>query len=65
MSMTRQHFVAVADAINDVGDANRGNADVLLQVAQGLAAQFATFNPNFDRARFIAACFAYQSADQS
>lgn len=58
--MTRKHFEAIAAAINAVGASNPGNADVLLQVAQGIAETCAASNPNFDRSRFIAACFAYQ-----
>lgn len=58
--MNRKHFEAIAAAINATGDANRGNAGLLLEVAQRLADVFAQENPRFDRARFVASCFAYQ-----
>jgi hypothetical protein len=58
--MTRKHYEAIAAVINATADANRGNAGVLLEVAQGIAEFCADENPAFNRARFISACFAYQ-----
>jgi hypothetical protein len=60
--MTRKDFEAIAATINAAADANRGNAGVLLEVAQGIAEHCATVSPRFDRARFISACFKYQQS---
>lgn len=51
--MTRKHFEAIAATI--AANPARKTAEVA-KVAYDLADQFAYFNPNFDRARFIDAC---------
>lgn len=51
--MTRKHFEAIAATIA----ANPGrHVPEVKKVAYDLADQFAYFNPNFDRSRFLAAC---------
>lgn len=59
---TKKDFEAIASAINDAG--RQTSIDVrahgLLIAAQGMADYFATANPNFNRARFMSACFRYQ-----
>ena len=61
MSMTKKHYMMIAKAIsarakwaNDTGNLYREGAIEL--VAKDLADQFALDNPNFDRAKFLAAC---------
>lgn len=50
--MTRKHFSAMAKAIADTPM----DEPVRKALARELAAICATTNPNFDRARFLAAC---------
>ena len=57
--MTSKHFVAIAAAIKDARRYNPNNAcarQALDIAARNLAAECAASNPNFDRARFLAAC---------
>jgi hypothetical protein len=57
--VTRKHFEVIAAVINNyTGIPNQHVSPdaVLEQVARDLAREFKTFNPNFDRARFLAAC---------
>jgi hypothetical protein len=50
-AMTKQHFIAVADALSKIPDqAQRGAA------AEALAGVFARANPRFDKQRFMDAC---------
>lgn len=61
MATTRKDYEAIAAVINNVGRAHRTENNVAtLEIAQGLADYFATDNPDFNRARFISACFKYQ-----
>jgi hypothetical protein len=50
--MTRKHFSAMAKAIAKAPITNEARK----ALARELAAICATTNPNFDRARFLAAC---------
>lgn len=50
--MTRKHFSAIAKAIASASI----DAPARKAIARELAAICATTNPNFDRARFLAAC---------
>lgn len=52
MSMTKKHFVMIAQAINSTRYDNN-NLDGL---AYHLAAEFERENPRFDRKRFLEAC---------
>lgn len=64
--MTRKHFDAVADVLFEINRRNHESDDweeeaaqadrVLRQVAEGLANKFKDFNPNFNKAKFYAAC---------
>lgn len=56
--MTRKHFEAIARVVRVNGEfhTNEHAKDLHKDIAQGLASVFANFNPNFDRARFLAAC---------
>lgn len=55
-------YQAIAAVINGVGAQSRGNADILLRVAQGLAEIFGQ-DQTFNRSEFVAACFAYQKGE--
>lgn len=50
--MTKKHFIALAAeiALIDDREARRKAADAVARAAR-------QFNPNFDKARFLAACF--------
>ena len=50
--MSKKHFIAIANVVktNGYDPYTRG------AIAKGLADEFAKFNPNFDRDRFLAAC---------
>ena len=50
--MTRKHFKAIAEIINDAGD----DVDAVERLAGDLASYFKSENPNFDRDRFLTAC---------
>ena len=58
--MTKKHYVAMAYILKDIrkADTDRGTEarDVLTYTAKALANYFASENPRFDRARFLAAC---------
>ena len=59
--MTAKHFKAIAEAINKRlrFTFNDPVADVALaQLAGELADQFADFNPNFNRSKFLAVALA-------
>ena len=61
MSLSRKHFQALADITRDARSAATqppfNNAtDALDAVQQSLADFCSQHNPNFDRARFLAAC---------
>jgi hypothetical protein len=61
MSLSRKHYCAVADELAAAIEINRYLADksavqAVERVAEGLAKYFASDNPNFDRAKFLAAC---------
>ena len=51
--MTRKHFQAIAENLNEAlnNDPNAHNAIVLL--ARNLSDQFEQFNPNFNRSKFL------------
>ena len=59
-SMTRKHFEALAAELKRVGPAYWIDATsrdtVHMAAIQAVADVCARFNPNFDRARFLAAC---------
>lgn len=55
--MSKKHFNAIASTIRaNVERSNDAERFRLRVLASELADQFAGFNPNFDRARFITAC---------
>lgn len=63
--MTKKHFEAIAAIILDerpatlwgmTDDYSDGNRDGIKTIAERLADYFATENPQFNRARFLAAC---------
>lgn len=53
--MTRKHFNAIARLVNDI--ATNGGSAGAEYLAFHLSAICADGNPNFDRDRFLAACF--------
>lgn len=60
MPPSKRDFEDIAAILNQTGKKYRGNAELLLEIAQHMAAHFETANPNFNRAQFISACFKYQ-----
>jgi hypothetical protein len=61
--MSRKHFEVIAKSINeqktaiqDVGEDVSAKLNTLQATTNNLAHEFAGFNPNFDRRRFITAC---------
>ena len=59
--MTRKHFKALADALKDshptqTGDASPDSAETWKRTVENVAYACRSFNPHFDRARFLAAC---------
>jgi hypothetical protein len=63
MSLSRKHYCAVAAIIADAEDSIKGEDDISRgrwlaneHMAAQLADYFASDNPQFDRARFLAAC---------
>ncbi len=69
MSLSRKHFQALADIVREQrakiranaccpvpDDADMGADDCLDEMRDALAYFCADHNPNFDRARFLAAC---------
>ena len=59
--MSQKHFIRIAATlaklVSDYKATNDGVATTVLdEVAHALASDFADFNPNFDRARFLRAC---------
>ena len=56
-SMTRKHFEALAAALrNSHIEGDPSYIDQWIVDCQAVAEICARFNPNFDRARFLAAC---------
>jgi hypothetical protein len=53
--MSRKHFIEIAATIKAL-QATGGDVATLRAVAGELATTFKKLNPNFDRARFLAAC---------
>ena len=53
MSLTRQHFQAIAEAINHMELKDEQDRYI---VARDIADQFRRFNSGFDRKRFYEAC---------
>lgn len=58
MSMSRQHFQAIADAIKEshTPDETALERQAIDAVAMNVASACKRFNSGFDRARFLAAC---------
>lgn len=56
--MTRKHFEAVAAAllIEVLTAPDQETRAAVVRVAERLAEQFATFNPNFNKSRFLQSC---------
>ena len=55
--MSKKHFIKIAKAINEVSKINHDNqSEAVFHVAHRLADIFKEENPNFDAARFFAAC---------
>lgn len=56
--MTKKHFEAVASAIRAEYEDTYGEPaeEAIRSIARKLADVFASENPRFDRARFLAAC---------
>lgn len=59
--MTRKHFAAIAATIKAQLDMHEANYEpigkaAVIETAEALASTLASFNGNFDRARFLAAC---------
>jgi hypothetical protein len=57
--MTKKHFIAIAaDIRENLTMSERDESEVfgIESQARSLCDVFATFNPAFDRARFLAAC---------
>jgi hypothetical protein len=63
MSMTRKHYVSLADDLNNVlrrslPDTIEDKASVIFEVAQQMANTFRSDNPHFSQSRFLDAAFA-------
>jgi hypothetical protein len=63
MSMTRKHYVSLADDLNAVLRQSlpatiEAKAETIYEVAVQLSTTFRYDNPNFDRGRFLDAAFA-------
>ena len=58
--MTAKHFKAIADAINKRLRYTFNDSEIVAisQLAGELADQFADFNPNFNRSKFLAVALA-------
>ncbi len=59
--MTRKHFIAIANAVKDSRPTGDDSIDSMMNeqvdlTANLLAIEFAQFNDNFDRDRFLVAC---------
>lgn len=56
--MTKKHFSAIAAAllIEVLTAKDQQTRAAIVAIAKRLAEQFAAFNPNFDRNRFLRAC---------
>jgi vacuolar-type H+-ATPase catalytic subunit A/Vma1 len=56
MPMSKQHYVAIAEVLNNVGaDADDEVQDAIDNIAEDLADYFLQDNPRFDRERFLKA----------
>ena len=53
--MTRKHFKAIATAIKSEQTAVRVREEVRRAIASNISDQMLSFNPNFDRDRFMKA----------
>jgi hypothetical protein len=54
--MTKTHFEATASLIRGTYTETEGEADVVKNLAERMAAMFARENPRFDRDKFLTAC---------
>ena len=54
--MTRKHFQAIAKTFAEAHTLSETDPATLLRLASMLADTFGSFNPRFDRSRFIRAC---------
>jgi hypothetical protein len=55
----RRHFQMIAEVLNDSFPVPENNTDPVLYwrlIVDAFASRLASTNPNFDRARFLAAC---------
>ena len=56
--MSRKHYIAVAKILNDCWEEeNIISEDDFRVVVNRFSAMFADDNPNFDRTRFVEACY--------
>tara|TARA_R100000808_G_scaffold24223_1_gene55251 strand:- start:234 stop:428 length:195 start_codon:yes stop_codon:yes gene_type:complete len=62
--MTRKHFRLIADTISDLIESERLDPAQGRLLARRLAEEFEGVNPNFDRDRFVEACFPVPAFDR-
>jgi hypothetical protein len=59
ITFQRRHFQMIAEVLNDSFPVPENNTDPVLYwrlIVDAFASRLASTNPNFDRARFLAAC---------
>lgn len=55
-SLTRRHFERIADGVRYVANDPTADPSTVAKVAHEVANACSTFNPSFDRRRFLQAC---------
>ncbi len=69
MSMSKKHFQGIADVVRTVtGDLVRRSItddQVRPELSNALADLFSEYNDNFDRQKFLQACFGSSTSKQS